>query len=188
MARFRYDVVLRKADGPSEPAVEATRIEAPADCTLDALRALLRGAPPALCIAGVPNARVLEAVRAADLLARGEAGTTAGELCAATQAGPPGLDPGDVRELDPAYDVATTWSDAGIDRFDVIARHKTRGPRAVLVAPAASTEEPSRASLTNTPGHAMSRGALSAELRAYLRGKLPSSWCRARSWRSTRSR
>ncbi len=174
MTRFRYDVVLRKAGGSYGPAVEATPVEAPPACTLDSLRALLRDEPPALRIVGVPNARVLEEVRVSEMLVRGEGGKTTGELRSALQRLPvKGLDPSALRDLHPAYDLSTTWSGAGLDRFDVILRHKAKGPRAVVVAPLGASGEQPWTAYANTPAHALSRGALNAELRAYLRGKLP---------------
>jgi acyl carrier protein len=126
-------------------------------------------------IVGVPNARVRTHVIAAELIARGEGGKTAGDLRSALHGLPAkGLDPSAVRELDPAYEISTTWSAAGVDRFDIVARHRTKGPARVLVGRAVATE-PARdlASYANAPGRAFSGGALNAELRAYLRGKLP---------------
>jgi natural product biosynthesis luciferase-like monooxygenase protein len=175
MTRFRYDVVLRKEGAGLAPVVEAVRVDAPAVCTLEALRGLLREGPPAVRIAGVPNARVLADAHAAERLARGEGGRTAGELRSAVQpgAGAEGVDPSDVLDLDPAYEVFTTWSSVGADRFDVIARHRARGPRAVVVAPAPMGEPRPWTAYANAPAQALSRGSLSAELRAYLRSKLP---------------
>jgi natural product biosynthesis luciferase-like monooxygenase protein len=174
MTRFRYDVVLSKAGAPDGRAIEAPAVPSPATCTLDALRALLGSAPPAIRIVGVPNARVRDPVRAVDLLARGEGGRTAGELRSTVKAMPQrGLDPSAVIELDPAYDVATTWSAAAVDCFDVVARHRTQGPRATVVAPIAVNEQRPWTAYANTPAQAVSRGTLASELRSYLRGKLP---------------
>jgi len=173
LTRFRYDVVLWKRGG-SRGASVAVPVDAPAVCTLDSLRALLRGEPPATRIVGIPNARVRDDVRVLDMLARGEGGKTTGELRSTIHALPlKGLDPSAVLDIDPAYEVFTTWSAAGVDLFDLIARHKTKGPRAVVVAPAATDEQGPWTTYANTPAHGLSRRALNSELRSYLRGKLP---------------
>jgi natural product biosynthesis luciferase-like monooxygenase protein len=174
LTRFRYDVVLRKAGGSGDAPVEAEAVDAPAVCTIESLRELLRGEPRAVRIVGVPNARVRDQVRAVDLLARRVGGETAGELRSTVQALPAkGLDPSAVLDLDPAYEVATTWSLAWVDRFDVVARHRAKGPRALVVAPLASNVERPWSSYANVPAHTVERGALAADLRAYLRGRLP---------------
>ncbi len=170
MTRFRYDVVLRKAGGAHAPAVEAPAVQAPAVCTRDALRALLRDL--AVRISGIPNARVRADVRAAMLLARGEGGKTAGDLRSAASEAGSSIDPSDLLDLDPAYEVFTTWSAAGADRFDMIARHRMRGPR-VRVAPSEAVAARPWADHANVPARALWRGSWNAELRAYLRGKLP---------------
>jgi acyl carrier protein len=174
MTRFRYDVVLRKGGGLRAPAVQPPAVPAPEVCTLESLRDLLKGEPPAMRIVGVPNARVRDEVRAAEMLARKEGGSTTGELRSTVHALPrKGLDPSAVVDLDASYEVFTTWSAMGADLFDVVVRHRTKGPAAVVVAPGAEEAPAPWKSYANEPAHALSRGALQGELRAYLRGKLP---------------
>jgi natural product biosynthesis luciferase-like monooxygenase protein len=174
LTRFRYDVVLRKAGGSRDAAVEAMAVDAPAVCTIESLRELLRGEPGAIRIIGVPNARVRDQVRAVDLLARRVGGDTAGELRSTLLALPAkGLDPSAVLDLDPAYEVSTTCSLTGVDRFDVIARHRAKGPRVLVVAPLTTNVERPWSSYANVPAQTVERGALAADLRAYVRGRLP---------------
>ncbi|MGH7297856.1 MAG: phosphopantetheine-binding protein, partial [Polyangiaceae bacterium] len=176
LTRFRYDAVLWKAGEGVEEGLDAPAVAAPEPCTLESLRALLRGEPPALRIAGIASSRVRDEVRTVDLLARGEGGATAGEL-RSTLASLPGrgIDPSQTLALDPAYEVAVTVSAAGADRFDLVGRHRTKGPRAVTVAPAAEAGAEKRpwSVYANVPARDVARDALAPLLRGHLREKVP---------------
>jgi natural product biosynthesis luciferase-like monooxygenase protein len=175
LTRFRYDVVLTKSGGPGDAAVEADAVEAPGPCTIEALRALLRDEPPAVRIVGVPNARIRDDVRAIDLFARRVSGETAGQLRSTVRVLPAkGVLPSAVLGLHPAYEVSTTWSAVGADRFDLIARHRTKCPRAVVVAPVDASEARPWSSYANAPARPIERGSLASELRAHLYDRLPS--------------
>jgi natural product biosynthesis luciferase-like monooxygenase protein len=173
LTRFRYDVTLRKGPSTDKP-VEPPTVDAPAACTRDALRMLLRGGPQALRIVGLVNARVADAVRTAELLSRAEGGTT-GELRSTVSARREEneVDPSSLLDLDPAYDAFTTWSAAGPERFDLIVRHRASGPASVVVAPFAPNEQRPWSAYANKPSHGAAPGALTADLRAHLRAILP---------------
>jgi SAM-dependent methyltransferase/acyl carrier protein len=174
MTRFRYDVVLSKSREGQAPACQPETLEAPDACSIEALGALLRDAPPCVRIVGIPNARIRDDFRAVEMLARGEGGTTTGELRSTVRALPgKGLDPGAVLDLDPGYEIFATDSAAGADRFDLIARRRTEGARVAPLAPIPASEHRPWTAYANTPARAFSRQSLVGELRAHLRAKLP---------------
>ncbi|HEX7240319.1 MAG TPA: condensation domain-containing protein, partial [Longimicrobiaceae bacterium] len=76
VSRFRYDVVLHldvEAAAAAEPEVREWDGE-----ELDALRALAEAAPGGLLVRGVPDGRVREHVRVAELISRAAAATAGG--------------------------------------------------------------------------------------------------------------
>ncbi len=101
MTAYRYDAVLRRVN-PTDDAVEpAASQPCGSPCSLDTLRSLLRGRPSSLRVPGVRNARLASAVAAADRTA-----SATGVSLEQLKEAPPerGLEPEDIRELDPEYD------------------------------------------------------------------------------------
>ena len=176
ITRYRYDVVLRKETGallerPGE--LLAMEMDAPAPCSLDAIRMLLADAPTSLRILGVPNARLVADVQAATFLASGQVGVTVADVRAATRLVEPGLDPEDARTLNPAYDADIEFNPRRADRMDITFRHRAKAP------PVRSRRDPAASgslgsSYTNRPTpRAVSGGTLIAALRQHARQKLP---------------
>jgi acyl carrier protein len=145
-------------------------VQAPVECSLDALRAILGQAGDAVRIVGVPDARVREHALGADLLARGDAGATAGDLRARIGARAFAVDPSRVLTIDPAFAIDCVPS-AQVGAFDLVAR-RTSAPPVALVALAPSDPRPWSA-FTNAPSRAAAQGALGPELRNHLRSSLP---------------
>jgi SAM-dependent methyltransferase len=168
MTGYRYDVVIRKA-GTAVQAPAIRSVACPQPCTLESIRALLRDQPAAIRVTGIRNARLTGEVAASQLVARGGAGKVA-DLAAAGNAG--GIDPEDLRTLDPQYEAVAEFSPSGADLFDVTFRNRAT-PLPVLTAhgtgnlAAAST-------YANVPVKAAATGAaLVPALREQARQKLP---------------
>ena len=176
MTAFRYDVIIRKVDQTTLLAVDAVRDEAaPSPCSLDRLARLLDDEPAALRVMGVPNRRLVAAVRATTLLATSPDASVA-DLRAAAQAASDGVDPDEVRALHPGYDVRVEFSATSLDRMDVCFWRRRgvagAGPgreRRVLAGPTeAYTNRPVRPSASGEPS-----STLVASLRDHARLKLP---------------
>ena len=176
LTAFRYDVVLRKKGAPDAPILEP-RESTIEPFSLDAVRAALGDEPPALRVVGVPNARLVREAKLVELLAVKGGPESAGELRSALDAlgalGAHGnaVDPEDVAVIDARYDVDVTWSKQGIDRFDLLLRHRGKPARLALASTHARENEPwSR--YANTPAK-RTVDALGPELRTHLRAALP---------------
>jgi acyl carrier protein len=146
MTLYRYDVVLRKPAGAT--AAKAPQIQSvacPEACTLDSLRSLLRDAPAAIRVTGIRNARLAEG----------------------------GIDPEDLRLLDPRYDAVVEFSRAGADLVDVTLRNRAM-PQIVAYSAQNLAASTPAATYANVPVKAAATGAaLIPALREQVRQKLP---------------
>jgi len=184
MTRFRYDVVLRKgSDGSLATNAEVgVTIDAPSPCSLDALRSLLRDAPASVRVVGVPNQRLVADVKASDVL-RASAGTsdTVVDLRPRVSSlADGGLDPEDVRALDPGYDASIAFTPERPDRMNVVFRRRANRTTKASPSPAGrsplSPDLSGLASLANRPtGHGapVADASVVPALRALAREKLP---------------
>jgi acyl carrier protein len=174
MTGFRYDVILRKDGGKTNedsPVPEMVTCAEP--CSLDTLRTLLRGEPASFHVTGVSNARLVAEVRAAELVSSGQGGATVVDLRAAAGAGGAGVDPEDVRALDPRYEALIEFSPERPDWMDVTFRHRTKQP-VLSRAQQRVTVPASLATYANTPAKPAATGtALIPILREQARQKLP---------------
>ncbi|HEX8129281.1 MAG TPA: amino acid adenylation domain-containing protein, partial [Pyrinomonadaceae bacterium] len=127
LTRFRYDVVLHVGEQPAATA-DVQWLDWQQDAlTLDSVRQHLTEttAPDALGIRRVPNARLTDALRIAELLETEGGAETAGELREQLRATPPraDVDPEEFWSLEGElpYAVEVTLSDDGADgSFDVV--------------------------------------------------------------------
>nr|QEO74622.1 Beta-ketoacyl synthase [uncultured bacterium] len=170
LTRFRYDVVLR-VGGESADAVEPRWLDWQRDeLSLDAVRRLLEnGADELLGVRRVPNARVIVAVRTAELLESADAPRLVAALREAARetTRAVGLDPEEFWELGRAssYAASVRWSADAADCFEVVfKKHDAEGAGSDELSPATFVFAPDRAADYAKP------------LRAYandpLRGKL----------------
>ena len=175
LTRFRYDVVLHVGSG-SAPAAPIRWTEWHQGMALEELELVLRRVRGAIGVSAVPNARVLEAVTAARLLAEqpglGTAATLQEEV--RRQTAGRGVDPEDFWDLGEraACTVEIGWSaSGGSAAFDVVCY---RG--------AVEATRPMARSISTSPGVSMfanepliSTGSheLIPELRRQLRERLP---------------
>jgi SAM-dependent methyltransferase/acyl carrier protein len=183
MTCFRFDAVVQKrVEGVPVTRRAAAVTAAPTPCTLDALRALLRDAPPLVRVTGVPNARVAAEVLASERMreSTGFDELTARDLLAASPSvRTAAIDPEDVRNLDPAYAVAMTFTTDRPGTFDVEFRHRTRNDAPVVDESAvrAVVQRPALESLANRPARRSGAGVAAAslvpELREEARRRLP---------------
>src|SRR6185312_5646519 len=166
---FRYDVVVRKGDGPPAPMADVPELSLER-LSIAAVHGALADEPPGLRISGLRNARLVREAALMRLLGDVSSTTrTVADLRAALAAVPDGDHPDDLVDVDDRYEVAATWSAAAADRFDVVLRSKTSrlrlpGPRVDVALPwSAYTNEPARRDAKT----------LAPELRAHLRSSLP---------------
>ncbi|MEO6237923.1 MAG: MupA/Atu3671 family FMN-dependent luciferase-like monooxygenase, partial [Vicinamibacterales bacterium] len=173
MTGYRYDVVIRRRGRHQSDAADPVAVPCPAPCSLDALATLLREQPAALRVTGVRNGRISRDVDAARLLASGKAGTSLADLTFTLEGEPAGLDPEDIRTLDPGYETTVQFSRARPDLVDVTFRHRDKHPREIVaVLPAAELRPP--ATYANTPAQsAQTDATLVPAVRDHLRQKLP---------------
>ncbi len=179
MTRFRYDVVIRKRGGMRRLPVVTDIRQAPAPCTLDALKTIVQSGTNSLRVTGIPNARVSAPLAALRTLQARSPADRLGEIAVATS---PGIDPEDVRALDPKYEVAIEWSAAGPEYFDAVFRLRHAAGAAVAPTEMAAVEsapnlDAASADLSayaNRPAFRSVAGAnLVPALRQHLRGTLP---------------
>lgn len=179
LTRFRYDVTWRR---------DRDRIDAP-DVARDwegdrllvtEVAALARTRPSAtIALRGVPNPRLQRERCAADLVAAASAGTTVGDLRAelADRRCLDGVDPEELWAFEEAgtHEVVVTWSEAALDRYDVVLRpHAAARRRAahggIPVGGRAAAEGRRHA---NDPWNAAAAVIDEAGLRAWARARLP---------------
>jgi ubiquinone/menaquinone biosynthesis C-methylase UbiE/aryl carrier-like protein len=195
LTQFRYDVVLKTADGIEEAANAASqtaragqagRWSADGDSlgweetglTVAGLDRLLReNAPRQLCVQRVPNARVSRAAAAWAWLSTARGPATAGEMRAALAALPEGgVEPDDLQQLvqDLGYRVAITWSDSGPDgRYDAIIARQPPGAEEHPTGARMATHGEAWATYANNPAHGAYARRLLPGLRRYLKERLP---------------
>jgi natural product biosynthesis luciferase-like monooxygenase protein len=179
MTRFRYDVVIRKRGGMPRLPVITDTCQAPAPCTLEALKTIVRSGPTSLRIIGIPNARVSAPLAALRALHARSPASRLGEIAVGSSSG---IDPEDVRALNANYEVAVEWSAAGPGYFDAVFRLRTAAGAAMAPTEMAAAERvPSLALASadlstygNRPAFRVVTGAnLVPALRQHLRSTLP---------------
>ena len=169
MTRFRYDVVVQKAGDAPAPVADV-RTLALERLSVGAVRDALADEPPVLRVTGLRNERLVREAELVRLLAASaDSASTVADVRTALAAVAAGDHPDDLDAIDDRYDVAATWSAAGVDRFDVVLRSKTARVR--IPAPAVDAALPWSA-YTNQPARRDAK-TLAPELRAHLRSTLP---------------
>jgi amino acid adenylation domain-containing protein len=181
MARFRYNAVLHIGPRTPPPAAEAQWVDWSAQgLSLEALRTRLRqGAPGPLGVAGIPNARVLPAVRAAEVLGGTTSARRVEELRRRLAQPDTGAqDPDHFWQLAESlgYTAGVSWSPGRRDgAFDVLFLPAAPGahPRWLGPTPLSRTPPPASARLTSEPRRASLSLGLGAALRTHLQASLP---------------
>ncbi|MEU7382804.1 amino acid adenylation domain-containing protein [Streptomyces sp. NPDC042207] len=174
LTRYRYDVTLHKQ--PVAPLPLEGRTEVAWDGS-DTLRGLLAEQDPAvLRVTDVPNGRVAREAAIARAVRTGD--TPLPELLARLHAvdGDDGPDPEEFHALGAEYGrwVGVTWSGTADDAMDVVFADLSRLPSGVpdgLYRPARRGARST--SLTNDPAGVRTAGALMAEVRDWVRDRLP---------------
>jgi amino acid adenylation domain-containing protein/non-ribosomal peptide synthase protein (TIGR01720 family) len=182
LTRFRYDVVLR-FDEPGTAAGTRWLDWRREGLSLASLRDRLAAeAPETLGVAGVPNARLQAERKVLERLREAAAGETAGALrseLAAGAAAEPGIEPADVWALagELPYQVDLRWSEAEIDRFDVLLRRRGGGGAADAVAdlPRREPRVLPWSRYGNNPLRGLFAERVVPRLRAFLAERLPES-------------
>jgi amino acid adenylation domain-containing protein len=183
LVRFRYDGVLRLRDASAVATAEAgppaaARLGwAERNLSVESVRRqLVEERPLHITLYGVPNARVLAAVEAAERLAE-PGGLTAADVAAAA-AGARGVEPEDFWSLgeELAYAVDVRWTDSTADgSYEVWLRRRDASREAVSERP---TERPRSvhrpwSSYANNPLQGQFARRLVPHLRAFLGERLP---------------
>jgi SAM-dependent methyltransferase len=176
LTAYRYDAMLAVGEG-AEAAEPARELDWEAVGSMAALTALLQRDPGGVvCVRNLPNQRIIEDVRAQDLLAGDSPPATCPALKALAARGADGVDPEAVWRLGQArgFDVRIGYA-AARHAFD--ARFRKIRPGEVYRATdwgvtRPSREEPWRVYTTQPLEEEYRRSAI-AELRDHLRRKLP---------------
>jgi natural product biosynthesis luciferase-like monooxygenase protein len=169
LTRFRYDAVLR-IGGTAAVAAPPT-MEPGAGLTLDELRRLLAAQPPVLAFSGIPNSRVGQAARAAELIASDESPATAGEI--RRKLNGVGVDPEEIYALDGPYDVELSGSAGAAAHFDAIFRRRSAAPVRETAAPAVMPPRKPWADYANVRKATTTAALLVAELKDLVKQRLP---------------
>jgi pristinamycin I synthase-3/4 len=178
LTAFRYDAVLLVGEVDAPEASEWDWGHENLTLPDLARRLAEPGAPEALVLRQVPNARVAAAVEALALLDSPEGPETVGELrqaLATSLEEEPGLDPEDFWALEEEvpYRVGVTWSDAS-RFFDVVLRRVVPGDPIPMLAPPA--EPPGHvhwSRYANNPLRQRLARSIVPRLRAFLEERLP---------------
>jgi len=176
LTQFRYNVMLHIGANVST-AGNSPRLDWTADqLSLAAVRQHLVAQPNILVITGVPNARVMTAVKTAEWLVGTEGPKTAGQMQEALEQVSPGIDPEDWWNLaaELPYTVEVTWCNSdGTGCYDVIFQHQRLAEPGVCLPPLTQVPTRSRESYANDPLRAQLARHLIPQLRSYLEQKLP---------------
>ncbi len=177
LTRFRYDVVLRVGEATATPA-DLCLDGRDRDLTLAGIERILDGAPGALELTGLANARLATETAALDLLARvGEdASTTTAELRREI-AGQivPGIDPNALWALGDrhGYDVELRVDAVQPFRFGAALRRRGSAPASAPAGTVPEAPDLPWSALANDPLAAKHARRLALELRRFLRDELP---------------
>jgi natural product biosynthesis luciferase-like monooxygenase protein len=168
MTRFRYDVVLQRSSDAPTPVADV-RVLPLERISAGAIREALADEPTVLRVSSLRNDRLTRDAALAAVLAGAETSGTVADLRSALASVPAGDHPDDLDSIDARYETMATWSDAGIDRFDVILRSRVGRWR---IPPVAADPSLPWATYTNQPARHDTK-TLVPELRAHLRSMLP---------------
>ena len=142
-------------------------------------RRLAEERPPHLAVYGVPNARVLSAVEAAERLADPGGLSTAADLAAALEeAAARGIEPEDLASLgeELGYAVDARWSDSGTDgRYEARFRRRDTSVNVVDGRPPERARHAHRSwsSYANNPLQGQFERRLVPHLRGFIKERLP---------------
>ncbi len=186
LTQFRYDAILRIDAELLIPEEYPWLDWQQHQLTVPALHHLLNGEcpPPVLGIHKVPNARVLAAVWALQMLRQEACPITVGELRQALthQTSSKGVNPEDLwhRLGEVPYDVTLSWAAGGVEgSYDVLIKRRSPLDGDVQLLPIASLSpqscrtQRSWQSYANNPLQEKAAHYLSRELRSYLLQQLP---------------
>jgi natural product biosynthesis luciferase-like monooxygenase protein len=172
LTRFRYDVVLG-VGAARTTGIPAGKNAGGTSLTLAQVRERLASGAPVVAFADVPNPWVAGPVRAAELLASIDCPETAGAIRRQVAAAETGIVPEDLYALDvPPYEIEVTWSDAALDRYDAVFRH-----RSAVVANGSTavpgTVRKAWSEYANRPGLPSAPSSLALELKELAKERLP---------------
>ncbi len=179
MTRFRYDVVLRKAS-PRQTGLRPTPLSIPivdarAVTSIAEVREAVRAAPSGVRLTGLRNSRVVREVLAASLLAQHKDGApeTVADLRAQLEH-ETGIDPADVYELDPRFEIKLKPTAGEPERFDVVFAPRSDGwyQRPVIRRDSSPNAERDR-TMIREPRVQSAAGELLGQLRTQLAASLP---------------
>jgi 2-polyprenyl-3-methyl-5-hydroxy-6-metoxy-1,4-benzoquinol methylase/acyl carrier protein len=175
LTQFRYDVLLHVGEPVALYEPEWLDWQESALSLACVRQILMEQQPTALCLARVPNARLMPLVQAESLLQQGP--LTVGEVRSQLQAS--GVEPEDMIQLGRGtpYTVTLAWAGAGAGqqtRYNVIIQDRQRMQQAIAERPASQGLDvlPWKA-YGNDPLHQMTTHYFTARLRGFLEQKLP---------------
>ncbi|WP_285497909.1 non-ribosomal peptide synthetase, partial [Streptomyces hygroscopicus] len=178
LSRYRYDVVLHTRPGDGEQLLaEAPQLRWGTDLAdvEELLQRLDDDAPAVLCVAAIPNSRLVQEASANDIL-RGGGSLTDALAALRSPAGEGAVDPHELATSAAArgYRTITRWSqdhrrlDAVCVRADLAIAPVWSGQ-----SPVPSTGEFSPSRFTNSPASVRDVGALASTVRQFVADRLP---------------
>ncbi|MFI1172218.1 amino acid adenylation domain-containing protein [Streptomyces melanogenes] len=177
LTRHRYEVVLHKAPVSPDSYAALPELEWSGETGLDGLTALLAELDGPVRVTGIPNARLVAEVAAADALTKGAPLDEIRALLTGTPSG--AVDPEALHawaRLN-SRTVHTTWSQAGADTFDAVVLPADAGAPAPVLTLTGVYTPPTAArpwqAAVNDPAGARRTGELAVSLRRHVGEVLP---------------
>lgn len=172
LTQFRYDVLLHVGEPVALVEPEWLDWQESGLTLAHVGQILTRQQPSVLCLAGVPDARLVPLLGAQALLAQSQG--TVGWVRDQMQAG--GVEPEELVQLAQGtpYTVTLAWAGVGQPgRYSVIFQDQQRMPQAIAHRPAGELAVLPWQAYANDPLHQMTTHYLSTSLRSFLEQKLP---------------
>jgi amino acid adenylation domain-containing protein len=172
--KYHYDVMLHVGQTIRADESQDWMTWNGTELNIDRLRHILEeSAPERLCLADIPNARIMSAVAAQKMISNGHRLHTINDLQKALRSVEEGVHPEDISAVGESLDyvVETRWSaDGSTGLFDAILRKKE-----IELATVPFRHAPSKKAIHeygNNPADKLAK-VNSSELRKYLAGRLP---------------
>lgn len=181
MTQFRYDVILQIGEGETNGAVNHLDWQAwqEGEDSVSQIRDMLAAENPEwLAIKNIPNTRLRKEMKALQLLRKGRAPETVGELRNQVNAipGEQFVDPEELWSVgdELSYDVIINWSDEADGYFDIIFRQKSdEAPAPALFGEEKEVRAKAWREYANNPLQSVLARRLIPDVRGYLQEQLP---------------
>ena len=177
LTKFRYDVILQVGTDVKPVANYPWKDWQEEQFTLTVLRQLLESdQPELLAIKKVPNARILEDVKARELLKEDSEMETVGEIRATLESLKTGIDPEEIWQLQSEfpYAIAISWANSAADgSYDIILQRQAENVPKTPIFPQEKVRLKPWYAYANNPLQGKFTRELVPQLRSFLGERLP---------------